>query len=202
MVKFPIGLYTSITMYVLRSLFPPPPKSDVSEAVDKGGSPSLIWASVLMLHAACVNFGGLMAVRAFLGVAEASCVPAFALVVGTFYKRSEQATRQGFWFIGQGLGGISYGIITWGIAHLHGTVATWKVIGGRANQTLMPFFFTLRPDKTHLVLVHHLWILDSRLWTGNARISSQSPFDRQVSESPRARDRGWSPGGQHDSANV
>jgi MFS family permease len=46
-----------------------------------------------MCHAACKNFGGLMAARFFLGVGEAAIAPGFALLTGMFYKREEQPLR-------------------------------------------------------------------------------------------------------------
>lgn len=54
---------------------------------------SFIWGGVLMRHAACKNFGGLMAARFFLGVGEAAIAPGFALLIGMFYKREEQPMR-------------------------------------------------------------------------------------------------------------
>lgn len=54
---------------------------------------SFLWGGVLMCHAACKNFGGLMAARFFLGVGEAAIAPGFALLTGMFYKREEQPLR-------------------------------------------------------------------------------------------------------------
>jgi MFS family permease len=86
----------------------------------------VIWAGVIMLHAASYNWGGLMATRAFLGVAEASCTPAFAILVSLFYKRSEHASRQSFWFLGQAIGGACGAIITWAITFIEGALDTWQ----------------------------------------------------------------------------
>jgi MFS family permease len=87
----------------------------------------MVWAIILMLHAATHNFSGLMAVRFFLGVGEATVVPAFALLIGTFYKREEQPLRQCAFFLGDGIAGILGGLIVWGIAHIQGKLETWKV---------------------------------------------------------------------------
>lgn len=48
---------------------------------------------MLMCHGATKNYAGLMAVRFFLGVAEAAVSPGFALITGLFYKRKEQPAR-------------------------------------------------------------------------------------------------------------
>jgi MFS family permease len=68
-----------------------------------------------------------MVARFFLGVSEATVVPAFALLVGTFYKREEQPLRQCAFFLGDGFGGIFGGLIAYGIAHIHGKLEVWKV---------------------------------------------------------------------------
>ena len=72
-----------------------------------------------MVHAACTNWGGLMAARFFLGVGgmvshpnspgnanigtEASIAPGFALITGMFYTREEQPARQAAWFVGNSI---------------------------------------------------------------------------------------------------
>ncbi|KAH7356395.1 major facilitator superfamily domain-containing protein [Rhexocercosporidium sp. MPI-PUGE-AT-0058] len=101
-VKFPIGKYVSVTV--------------------------MMWAVILMLHAACTNGSGLMAVRFFLGIGEATVVPAFAILVGLFYKREEQPLRQCAFFIGDGIAGITGGLIAYGIAHIDGRLATWRCL--------------------------------------------------------------------------
>lgn len=80
-----------------------------------------------MLHAACHNFSGLMAVRFFLGAAEATVAPAFALLVGSFYKRNEQPLRQCIWFIGNALAGVFGSLAALSISKWHGALETWKV---------------------------------------------------------------------------
>ena len=52
-VRFPIGKYLSVCVF--------------------------LWACVLMCHAACNNFAGLMVARFFLGVGEAAVAPGFSL---------------------------------------------------------------------------------------------------------------------------
>ncbi|KAK0106844.1 hypothetical protein ONS95_003567 [Cadophora gregata] len=101
-VKFPVGKYVSVTV--------------------------MSWAVILMLHAACTNGAGLMAVRFFLGVGEATVVPAFAILIGIFYKREEQPFRQCAFFIGDGIAGITGGLIAYGIAHIDGKVAVWRCL--------------------------------------------------------------------------
>lgn len=57
----------------------------------------ICWGAVLALHAACKNFGGLLAVRFFLGALEACCQPCFVFLSGMWYRRSEQSTTVVLW---------------------------------------------------------------------------------------------------------
>lgn len=52
-----------------------------------------LWGGVMMCHAACSNWSGLMTVRFFLGVGEAAIAPGFTLLTGMFYQRKEQPLR-------------------------------------------------------------------------------------------------------------
>jgi MFS family permease len=54
---------------------------------------SFLWGGVLMCHAACENFAGLIVVRFLLGVGEAAMAPGCALITGMFYTRQEQPLR-------------------------------------------------------------------------------------------------------------
>ncbi|KAH8691601.1 putative allantoate permease [Talaromyces proteolyticus] len=102
-VRFPIGKYLSISVF--------------------------LWGGILMCHAACKNFGGLMAARFFLGVGEAAIAPGFALITGMFYKREEQPLRQAAWFIGNCVANTVGGIVGYGIGHIDRTsLSSWQLI--------------------------------------------------------------------------
>ena len=58
-----------------------------------GVSFRFLWGGILMCHAACQNYGGLVTARFFLGVGEAAVAPGFGLITGMFYKREEQPAR-------------------------------------------------------------------------------------------------------------
>ncbi|OQE92485.1 hypothetical protein PENNAL_c0007G01634 [Penicillium nalgiovense] len=49
------------------------------------GATVLLWAAVLMCHAACHNFTGLVITPFFLGALEASIAPGFSLITGMWY---------------------------------------------------------------------------------------------------------------------
>lgn len=101
-VKFPIGKYVSATV--------------------------IVWSAIIMLHAACSNFCGIMTVRFFLGVTEAAVAPSFSILIGTFYRRDEQALRQCFWFVGNALAGVFGGLISYGVAHITAGFEPWKIL--------------------------------------------------------------------------
>lgn len=66
---------------------------------------TFIWGAVVAFTAACSNYGGLITVRFFLGVAEATVSPALMFITSTWYTRDEIPTRTGIWFAGNSVGG-------------------------------------------------------------------------------------------------
>lgn len=81
-VRLPIGKYLAVSVYVL------PPKPRIST-----DNVRFLWGGIMMCHAACSNWAGLMTVRFFLGVGEAAIAPGFTLIIGMFYRREEQPLR-------------------------------------------------------------------------------------------------------------
>lgn len=92
---------------------------------------SFIWGAILMLTATCFNAEGLLAIRLFLGAAEAAIGPGLTVIVAMWYKRSEQPLRHGAWFMGNVVAGIFGGILAYGIGHVR-SIEPWKV--GSAHQ--------------------------------------------------------------------
>ncbi|KAJ5120946.1 uncharacterized protein N7515_010334 [Penicillium bovifimosum] len=110
-----------------------------------------IWGGCLLVHAACKNWGGLMAARFFLGVGEASIAPGFALITGMFYTRAEQPARQAAWFFGNSIAVLLGGLIAYGIGNIHVTsIAQWQllflILGAVTSAYGILLFFTL-PDS-------------------------------------------------------
>lgn len=85
-----------------------------------------LWAAILMLMSTCTNASGLWAARFFLGAVEAAMAPGMALIIGMWYKRSEQPVRQAAWFMGNVIGGTIGGVLAYGVGHVNG-IAPWKV---------------------------------------------------------------------------
>ncbi|RDW84454.1 hypothetical protein BP6252_02044 [Coleophoma cylindrospora] len=86
------------------------------------------WASILMITAACSSFAGLATVRFLLGMFEATISPGFVAITGIWWTRQEQASRSAIWVSFLGFFGTIGGLITYGIGHIQGSLATWKLI--------------------------------------------------------------------------
>ncbi|KAF2141334.1 uncharacterized protein K452DRAFT_272105 [Aplosporella prunicola CBS 121167] len=78
----------------------------------------IAWASMLMITAACENFGGLAVCRFFLGCFEAPITPAFMLVVSMWYARDQQPFRAGCFYCCNGVGSMIGGILCYGIGQI------------------------------------------------------------------------------------
>ncbi|KAI1751670.1 major facilitator superfamily transporter allantoate [Xylaria castorea] len=76
----------------------------------------ILWGSILSLLAAVKDFRGALAVRFFLGAAEAAVSPGFVLFTSQWYTTPEQGTRVSWWFSFNGWGQILGGVVAYGIA--------------------------------------------------------------------------------------
>lgn len=83
-----------------------------------------VWGGILMCMAACKNFGGLMAVRFFLGIVEAAIQPACIIISSTWYTKKEQPLRLALW--SNTFAGIFNGIFGYGFGHWKGSLSIWK----------------------------------------------------------------------------
>ncbi|KAJ5176011.1 uncharacterized protein N7482_001888 [Penicillium canariense] len=122
-----------------------------------------IWGGVLMCHAACQNFGGLLTARFFLRMGEAAVAPGFGLITGMFYKerRATSAYRtltelmarsfsQGAWFIGNCLANVFGGVIAYGIGHAASSLQSWRLLFlalGAITSGYAVFLFFVLPDS-------------------------------------------------------
>ncbi|GKT41918.1 putative transporter [Colletotrichum spaethianum] len=88
----------------------------------------VLWGAVLMCHAASHNFASLAATRTFLGAFEASINPGTMLLFSMYYSRKEQPVRMGIWIGSAGLGYVTAGIVTFGIGHVQGSIASWRIL--------------------------------------------------------------------------
>ncbi|GAB7332495.1 hypothetical protein MBLNU13_g04289t1 [Cladosporium sp. NU13] len=85
-----------------------------------------LWGVFLMIQAAARDFGGLAALRAFAGAAEACADPSFMLITSMWYKRSEQPRAMGTWYIANGFGIAVGGLLGFGIGNIDAALPSWK----------------------------------------------------------------------------
>ncbi|KAI1082582.1 putative allantoate permease [Whalleya microplaca] len=111
---------------------------------------TFFWGAVVALTAACSNYGGLITVRFFLGVAEATISPALMFITSTWYTRDEIPTRTGIWFAGNSVGGIISSLLAYGVGHITDNVGPWRwmfIILGVATFLWGFALFFLLPDS-------------------------------------------------------
>ena len=111
---------------------------------------TLFWGIVVGVTAACTNFGGLLAVRFLLGIAEATITPGFMFLTSTWYTRDEMPTRLGIWFAGNSVGGIVSSLLSYGVGHIKDDIHPWRwmyiILGVITFLWSIPMFLLL-PDS-------------------------------------------------------
>ncbi|KAI1804645.1 putative allantoate permease [Daldinia bambusicola] len=110
---------------------------------------TFVWGAVVALTAACSNYGGLITVRFFLGIAEATISPALMFITSTWYTRDEIPVRTGIWFAGNSVGGIVSSLLAYGIGHISDNIHPWRwmfIILGVATFLLGFGLLLLLPD--------------------------------------------------------
>lgn len=78
------------------------------------------WGIVATLAGVVQNFGGLIAVRLFLGAVEAGLFPGLAVYLTFFYTKKELALRIGYLFVSAALAGAFGGLLAFAIGHMDG----------------------------------------------------------------------------------
>lgn len=88
----------------------------------------ITWGIITMCTAAVSSFGGLLAVRFFLGVAEAGFFPGVVFYLCCWYKPSERATRLAIFAGSVAVAGAFSGLLATGISFLNGkgNMAGWQ----------------------------------------------------------------------------
>ncbi|KAL2823337.1 MFS general substrate transporter [Aspergillus cavernicola] len=90
---------------------------------------TLTWGVIIVLHMACFNYAGLIALRFFLGVAESVASPGFVLYTSHWYTRQEQVMRTMTWAAMQGVFNILGSLLSYGLGHIdHTSIPSWKYI--------------------------------------------------------------------------
>ena len=109
-----------------------------------------LWGFIATIQATITTWGGLMACRFFLGVAEAAYGPGVPLYLTFFYPREKVGFRHGIFIAAAALANAYGGALAYGISQIHGSIAPWRIlflIEGLPTIVfaLVPFFFL--PDS-------------------------------------------------------
>jgi ACS family allantoate permease-like MFS transporter len=114
----------------------------------------IIWGCILSCMAATTNWAGVMVVRTFLGIFEASVTPGFALFTSQWYRKHEQGARTGLWFSFNGFAQIVGGLVAYGIAtgtnSGQAALAGWRIMflwTGLTTAVFGVLLFIFMPDN-------------------------------------------------------
>ncbi|KAL5114366.1 hypothetical protein ACEQ8H_007756 [Pleosporales sp. CAS-2024a] len=89
----------------------------------------IIWSMLLCCHAAAKNYSGMLALRFFLGIFEASISPAIMNIVSMFYTRAEQPVRMCVFLAFNGMATMVGALLGYGLGHAHSAhIKTWQLI--------------------------------------------------------------------------
>lgn len=103
----------------------------------------ILWGLTLILTTVCTDYKGLYAQRFFLGVLESGISPMFMMIVGSFYKKNEQAFRMGYvlnddssiltltcshsiWYSCTGYVSVVSPVINYGWGHIGNVKDSWR----------------------------------------------------------------------------
>ncbi|KAF8469445.1 MFS general substrate transporter [Gautieria morchelliformis] len=88
------------------------------------------WGIVTTLSGLMHTFGGLVAVRIFLGMCEGGILPGMVLYLSTMYKRHELQLRVGIFYASASISGAFGGLLAFGITKMNGIagLAGWRWI--------------------------------------------------------------------------
>uniref|UniRef100_A0A0W0FIY0 Putative MFS transporter n=2 Tax=Moniliophthora roreri TaxID=221103 RepID=A0A0W0FIY0_MONRR len=89
-----------------------------------------VWGIVTTLTGLVHNFGGLLAIRIFLGFCEGGLLPGMVLYLSTLYKRHELQLRVGIFYASASLSGAFGGLLATAISKMEGVggLAGWRWI--------------------------------------------------------------------------
>ena len=78
---------------------------------------------------AAQNFGGLMALRWFLGMAESAFFPLVIYYQTTFYRRGELARRLAIFYAASSIASAFGGLLAFGVFQIEsGSIANWRYL--------------------------------------------------------------------------
>ncbi|KAH3679106.1 hypothetical protein WICPIJ_008714 [Wickerhamomyces pijperi] len=124
------------------------------------------WTVIIFLTCLAKNYGGLIALRFFLGFVEASILPLMNVTMGQFLTSAEKAATAPIFYstcLGVTIptGFIAYGVLYADTTHIHGWKIFYIIIGGLTFITtlLVLFLYPNNPAEAKFLTV------EERIWT-------------------------------------
>ncbi|KAF3800172.1 putative transporter [Colletotrichum gloeosporioides] len=147
-----------------------------------------LWGLCLILTTSCSDYRGLYVQRFCLGLLESGISPMFMLIVGSFYKKNEQAMRMGIWYSCTGYVSIFSPLINYGFGKLNGGVSSWRYMfyfAGSLTITwglLLYFLLPADPIRAKGFNERERYILVARLRSNNSGVRNTHYKMDQVGE--------------------
>lgn len=108
----------------------------------------IVFGTCTLCVAAATNFGGLMAIRWFLGMAESAFFPLVIYYQTTFYRRGELARRLAIFYAAQSIASAFSGLLAFGVFRINtGKLESWR------------YLFLIEGGGTVLFAIFALWYL-------------------------------------------
>jgi len=106
------------------------------------------FGSFTLLSAAAYNFGGLFAIRWFLGMAESAFLPLVIYYLTTFYRRGELARRLAIFYAASNIANAFSGLIAFGVFQIkNSNIPNWR------------YLFIIEGGVTVLLAIFAYWYL-------------------------------------------
>lgn len=108
----------------------------------------LVFGSMTLCTAATFNFGGIFALRFFLGVAESGFFPLVIYYLTTFYRRGELARRLAIFYAASNIANAFSGLLAFGVFQINSHLQSWRylfIIEGSLSVLFSIFAFWYLP---------------------------------------------------------
>ncbi|EQL02944.1 Major facilitator superfamily transporter [Ophiocordyceps sinensis CO18] len=131
-----------------------PPLAMLSKKLGPARSlPVMMFAfgSMTLLTAATRSFGGLFAVRWFLGMAEAAFFPVVIYYLTTFYRRGELARRLAVFYAASNLASGFSGLLAFGVFHIRSELQAWRYLFLISPMRTALAFHRIQVDSSSIV---------------------------------------------------
>ncbi|KAK8856705.1 tartrate transporter [Apiospora arundinis] len=131
------------------------------------------FGTMTLCSAAATNFGGIFALRFFLGIAESGFFPLVIYYLTTFYRRGELARRLALFYAASNIANAFSGLLAFGVFHIHSHIESWRylfIIEGAASVLFSIFAFWYLPRDAasarflgaeEKALAYHRMVVDS-----------------------------------------